>query len=44
MRLWISFIEGKSTERVMGHVRAGLDVVEEEITSGFKSFGESPFG
>jgi len=34
-------IEGKSTEWVMGHVRAGLDVVEKEITSsGFKRVGE----
>lgn len=30
-------IEGKSSEWVMGHVRAGLEVVEQEITSsGFK--------
>jgi len=34
-------IEGKSTDWVMGHVRAGLDVVEKEITSsGFKRIGE----
>lgn len=34
-------IEGKSTDWVMGHVRAGLDVVEKEITScGFKRVGE----
>lgn len=34
-------IEGKSTDWVMGHVRAGLDVVEKEITSsGFKKIGE----
>lgn len=34
-------VEGKSTDWVMGHVRAGLDVVEKEITSsGFKRIGE----
>lgn len=34
-------IEGKSSEWVMGHVRAGLDVVEREITSsGFRRVGE----
>lgn len=34
-------IQGKSTDWVMGHVRAGLDVVEKEITSsGFKRVGE----
>jgi ubiquinone/menaquinone biosynthesis C-methylase UbiE len=34
-------IEGKSTDWVMGHVRAGLDVVEKEImSSGFKRIGE----
>lgn len=34
-------IEGKSTDWVMGHVRAGLDVVEKEITSSeFKRIGE----
>jgi ubiquinone/menaquinone biosynthesis C-methylase UbiE len=34
-------IEGKSTDWVIGHVRAGLDVVEKEITSsGFKRIGE----
>lgn len=34
-------IEGTSTDWVMGHVRAGLDVVEKEITSsGFKRIGE----
>jgi ubiquinone/menaquinone biosynthesis C-methylase UbiE len=34
-------IEGQSTEWVMGHVRAGLEVVEKEITeSGFKRVGE----
>lgn len=34
-------VEGKSTDWVMGHVRAGLDVVEREITSsGFKRIGE----
>jgi ubiquinone/menaquinone biosynthesis C-methylase UbiE len=34
-------IEGKSTDWVMGHVRAGLDIVEKEITSsGFKKIGE----
>jgi ubiquinone/menaquinone biosynthesis C-methylase UbiE len=34
-------IEGKSTDWVMGHVRAGMDVVEKEITaSGFKRVGE----
>lgn len=34
-------IEGKSTDWVMGHVRAGLDVVEKEITSsGFERVEE----
>jgi len=34
-------IEGKSTDWVMGLVRAGMDVVEKEITSsGFKRIGE----
>jgi ubiquinone/menaquinone biosynthesis C-methylase UbiE len=34
-------IEGTSTDWVMGHVRAGLDVVEKEITSsGFKRVSE----
>ncbi len=34
-------IDGKSTDWVMGHVRAGLDVVEKEITSsGFKRVRE----
>jgi ubiquinone/menaquinone biosynthesis C-methylase UbiE len=34
-------IEGQSTDWVMGHVRAGLEVVEKEITSsGFKRVGE----
>lgn len=34
-------VEGKSTDWVMGHVRAGLDVVEKEITSsGFERIDE----
>jgi ubiquinone/menaquinone biosynthesis C-methylase UbiE len=34
-------IDGQSTDWVMGHVRAGLDVVEKEITSsGFRRIGE----
>ena len=34
-------IEGQSTEWVMGHVRAGLEVVEQEITdAGFKRVSE----
>ncbi len=34
-------IDGESTDWVLGHVRAGLDVVEKEITSsGFRRIGE----